>query len=93
MKRRENMQNGHEYDTGSHVLIHPELTIKQLITQYPNSLHFFKNEFFGYGFPDDFNCALCPMAGEESLEEAALSHGIDIDLFITGLKRYLTIPA
>ena len=57
--------------------IQPGITIRQLLTICSEINDLLHQQYFGYEFPGDFNCRVCPMAESETLEQAAKEHGIN----------------
>lgn len=55
------------------------MTIGELVRTYPQTI----KELMGFGM----GCVGCPSAQAETLEEAAMVHGIDIDQLIQKLNQ------
>lgn len=56
-----------------------EMTIGEIIASYPESAEILQQ--FGMG------CVFCPSAQGETLEEAAMVHGINVDELIAALNK------
>lgn len=58
--------------------VNKEMTIGEIIRTYPEAAEILMS--FGMG------CVCCPSAQGESLEQAAMAHGINIDDLMTALN-------
>ncbi len=56
-----------------------EMTIGQILREYPQVIE----TLFGF----NMGCIGCPSAQAESLEEAAIVHGINIDVLLEELNK------
>lgn len=61
-------------------LITPEMTINQILTQYPMSAKVFAK----YGI----TCSGCSMAGHETLRQGIAGHGIPLEPVLTDLNKF-----
>lgn len=59
--------------------VNKEMTIGEIIRTYPEAAEILMS--FGMG------CVCCPSAQGESLEQAAMAHGINIDDLMTALNK------
>lgn len=62
-------------------MVTKEMTIGQLIAQFPNVAPILMQI--------GMHCLGCPSAQAESLEEAAMVHGIDADLLVEKINAFL----
>ena len=56
-----------------------EMTIKKVIKKYPKVVFL----FIDYGL----HCVGCPVAQDETIEEAAKAHRLDLDKFLDDLNK------
>lgn len=61
-----------------------EMTVGQVIQEYPKTAFIFLN----YGL----HCAGCPMANPETIEEAVKLHGINLKKFLEDLNKVVLSP-
>ncbi len=59
-----------------------KMNIGEVIQKYPETAEV----FFKYGF----HCIGCAFAGAESIEQGALSHGIDVEKFVEDLNKKIS---
>jgi len=59
--------------------INKNMTIQEIVKKYPKS----QKIFLKYGM----TCFGCPFALQESLEQGALAHGIDVDKILGELNK------
>lgn len=62
-----------------HMKISKEMTIGELVRSYPNAVPV----LFSFGM----GCVGCPSSQAETIEEAAMVHGMDLDQLMTALNE------
>jgi hybrid cluster-associated redox disulfide protein len=60
-------------------MINKDMTIGEVVREYPDKIEVLMS--FGMG------CVGCPASQAETLEQAAMVHGIDLDEFIEALNK------
>lgn len=56
-----------------------KMVLGEVITKYPQAMEI----FFKYGLP----CAMCHLASGETVEEAAETHGVELDKLLKDLNK------